>query len=144
MEAKFQVPRELESGVYREGVGLMRPGDIFVIPDGATPIDDEGEYVLDEVKAPHWSLIPLNEDADELLQHTYRTTKVKDEKTGEVKDVPHPRFKQLRRFGEGEKKLSPKALAKIRKRQADAEKLEAEKLAKATGGDFTGNGGEAQ
>lgn len=138
MEALFKVPRELEAGVYREGVGLMKPGDTFMIPDGATPIDEDGEYILDEVKAPHWALIPMNKDADELLQKTYATTLVKDEKTGEVKKVPHPRFKQLRRFGDHEKKPSAKALANARKRAAEAEKLEAEKLAKATDPDGSG------
>lgn len=131
MEAKFQVPKELESGVYREGVGLMKPGDIFVIPDPATPFDDEGEYIEEHIKAPHYALIPLNEDADELLQRTYKTMQVKDEKTGEVKTVPHPRFKQLRRFGDAEKKPSAKALANARKRAKEAEELEKMKREKA-------------
>lgn len=131
MEAKFQVPKELESGVYREGVGLMRPGDIFVIPDQATPFDDEGEYIEEHIKAPHFSLIPLNEDADKLLQRTYKTMQVKDEKTGELKTVEHPRFKQLRRFGDLERKPSEKALAKQRKRAKEAEELERMKAEKA-------------
>lgn len=139
MEAKFKVPHELTGGVYRDGVGLFEPGQEFTIPDAASPIDEDGEFVEAELKAPHHLLIPLNEDADFLLQRTYsgkvpafnnRGEPVFD-RDGEQKLVEDPRRKLLKRFGEEPKQKSSKLLAKERKAALEQKKLEQELAEKA-------------
>ncbi len=134
MEAKFRVPAEMPGGVYRDGVGLLEPGAEFTIPDAASPIDDDGEFIEDELKAPHHLLVPLNEDADELLQRTYGGQvplyNLKGEpvfdKDGNQRTQVDPRLKLCKRFGAAPKVESPKLAAKRRKAEAEAKRLEKE------------------
>ena len=140
MQAIFQVPDSLSPGVYREGLGLVRPGESFVIPDAASPMDENYEYIEDELKAPHHALIPLNDDADALLQKTFggevpaRDSKgelILDEK-GNQKMVTDPRKKLLKRFGaQYVKQLTAKGEANARKRAAELEALEKDKRERA-------------
>lgn len=54
---RFQVPAELEPGVYRQGVGLFPPGSTLTLPDAASKEND----------VPSASLIPLDEESREYL-----------------------------------------------------------------------------
>lgn len=112
--ARFRVTEELDAGVYRAGVGLFRPGDEFELPDAATPGFEEDEPI---VEAPHWTLEPLDQDADDALQEIFGGTekqlRLQPNGTSVEVEVAKPHAHQLKRFGQ--KSKAEKRTAKANK-----------------------------
>lgn len=63
--ARFRVAPEQSPGVYRQGVGFLKPGDVFTWPDKATPKTLVEGSEFPELLSP--KLIPLDDDSHELL-----------------------------------------------------------------------------
>lgn len=61
---RFRVTKELHAGVYRQGVGHFKPGDVLTLPDRATPRDANGEPRKEK---PSALLQPLDAEADAAL-----------------------------------------------------------------------------
>jgi hypothetical protein len=88
---KFEVPQELAPGVYRPGIGLVRPGEVLELPDKASKaLDKPGKPSVDGF---HPALVPLDKESYEALSAWQQTLKgplkdVKIRKPGEVVPVP--------------------------------------------------------
>jgi hypothetical protein len=76
---KFQVSADLAPGVYRAGVAFYVPGDVFSLPDAASPKGEDGKSLMEPVSL---KLIPMDHEAREFM--------VKQRSDLLAKDPKHP------------------------------------------------------
>lgn len=115
---KFEVPQELAPGVFRPGVGLVRPGETLVLPDKSS----------EKLKRPtdgfHPALIPLDDESYKALAAWQAGLKGPKVKPGE-EPAPHP-LQEIKILKPGEPVVQPAAKAEEAKR----DKLKSDKVGK--------------